>query len=364
MDIVLMILYATIVLGFLVFIHEGGHYLAARAFGVRVTEFMLGLPGPSVGFTRAGTRFGVTAVPLGGYAKVCGMEAGEMSPHLEQVLAALYRRGTANMEDIAADCGITDDEAFDALDELAEWGSVVGPTKKDQYNTYRAPAVRPAKKQIAAAEAAGRPTPAAFELGEARPVENPHDLFESEYRQQYRSLPFWKRSVILVAGVAMNLLFAILLFIVWLCVIGMDVQTAAGEIVHVNLNPLQAIQFGFMYIGAVVQAVAGLFNPATAAQTVSDSASIIGIAAMSKDFFEAGLVSILQFFAMISVSLGVMNLLPLPALDGGRLIFLFIEAIRRKPVKRSVEGMIHFAGLMLLMVLMVYVAFNDVRRII
>ena len=82
-------------------------------------------------------------------------------------------------------------------------------------------------------------------------MENPHDLFESEYRQQYRSLPFWKRSIILVAGVAMNLLFAILLFIVWLCVIGMDVQTAAGEIVHVNLNPLQAIQFGFMYIGAV-----------------------------------------------------------------------------------------------------------------
>ena len=105
--------------------------------------------------------------------------------------------------------------------------------RQDQYNTYRAPAVRPAKKQIAAAEAAGRPTPAAFELGEARPVENPHDLFESEYRQQYRSLPFWKRSVILVAGVAMNLLFAILLFIVWLCVIGMDVQLSLIHIFQV-----------------------------------------------------------------------------------------------------------------------------------
>ena len=58
-----------------------------------------------------------------------------------------------------------------------------------------------------------------------------------------------------------------------------------------------------------------------------------------------------------------MNLLPLPALDGGRLIFLVIEAVRRKPVKRNIEGMIHFAGLVLLMVLMVYVAFNDVRRI-
>ena len=76
MDIVLMILYATIVLGFLVFIHEGGHYLAARAFGVRVTEFMLGLPGPSVGFTRAGTRFGVTAVQMGGRWKGGGREEG------------------------------------------------------------------------------------------------------------------------------------------------------------------------------------------------------------------------------------------------------------------------------------------------
>ena len=145
MDIVLMIIYATILLGFLVFIHEGGHYLAARAFGVRVTEFMLGLPGPSIGFTRGGTRFGVTAVPLGGYAKVCGMEAGEMSPHLQQVLAALYRRGTANMEDIARDCGISDDEAYDALEELVEWGSIKGPTKKDQYNTYRAGATAPPK---------------------------------------------------------------------------------------------------------------------------------------------------------------------------------------------------------------------------
>ena len=376
MDIVLMIVYATIVLGFLVFIHEGGHYLAARAFGVRVTEFMLGLPGPSIGFTRAGTRFGVTAVPLGGYAKVCGMEAGEMSPHLEPVLAALYRRGTANMEDVAADCGITPDEAYDALDELAEWGSVVGPTKKDQYNTYRAPAVRLTKKQRAALAAApakgvgagaegvraaaGAPaalagagmgganvaagaegvraavgaggsvpaddsTPAAparmalanspvplrdYELGEPREVADAHALFESEYRQQYRSLPFWKRSVILVAGVGVNLLFAIALFIVWLSVIGIDGQTSTGEVVHVTLNPLEAIQFGFMYIGAVIQAVAGLFNPATAAQTVSDSASIIGIAVMSKDFFEAGLVSIMQFFAMLSVSLGIMTCCP------------------------------------------------------
>ena len=152
MDIVLMILYVSILLGFLVLIHEGGHYLASRAFGVRVTEFMIGFPGPGIGFTKWGTKFGVTCVPLGGYAKVCGMEPGEMSPHLENVLAAIYRRGTANMEDIAQDCGISNDDALAALDELVEWGSVQGPTKKDKFNTYRAMATRPTKGQIKRAE--------------------------------------------------------------------------------------------------------------------------------------------------------------------------------------------------------------------
>lgn len=383
MDIILMIVYATIVLGFLVFIHEGGHYLAARAFGVRVTEFMLGFPGPSIGFTRAGTRFGVTAVPLGGYAKVCGMEAGEMSPHLEPVLAALYRRGTANMEDIAVDCGITDEEAYDALEELTEWGAVVGPTKKDQYNTYRAPAVSLTKKQRAALAAASDAGVAAdatagktavagvspvlvrdYALGEARQVDDAHALFESEYRQQYRSLPFWKRSVILVAGVAMNLLFAILLFIVWLSIIGIDGQNSAGEMVHVTLNPLEAIQFGFMYIGAVIQAVAGLFNPQTAAQTVSDSASIIGIAVMSKDFFEAGLVSIMQFFAMISVSLGIMNLLPIPPLDGGRFVVEVFQKITRKVVSTRAMNYLSAAGMLLFLGFFLIMANQDIQRFV
>ena len=59
-----------------------------------------------------------------------------------------------------------------------------------------------------------------------------------------------------------------------------------------------------------------------------------------------------------------MNLLPLPALDGGRLVFLIIEAIRRKPINRKVEGSIHFAGLMLLMALMVFVMYNDIVKLI
>lgn len=74
-------------------------------------------------------------------------------------------------------------------------------------------------------------------------------------------------------------------------------------------------------------------------------------------------MNLLNMAVLLSANLGVMNLLPLPALDGGRLVFLVLEAVRRKPVNREVEGMIHFAGLMLLMVLMVVVMYNDILRV-
>ena len=74
-------------------------------------------------------------------------------------------------------------------------------------------------------------------------------------------------------------------------------------------------------------------------------------------------MNMLNMAVLLSANLGVMNLLPLPALDGGRLVFLVLEAIRRKPVNREIEGRIHFAGLMLLMVLMVVVMYNDILKI-
>lgn len=72
-------------------------------------------------------------------------------------------------------------------------------------------------------------------------------------------------------------------------------------------------------------------------------------------------LTMINMLILISANLGVMNLLPLPALDGGRLIFLIIEGIRRKPVNREAEGMVHFIGLLLLMALMVFVTFKDIR---
>ena len=115
MDILLMIAYLTIVLSVLVVIHEGGHYLASRAFGVRVTEFMIGMPGPNIGVTIGGTKFGITPILLGGYARVCGMEAGPEMPRLKEVLAYAYTHGTVLADQMALDLDMSVDEAIDTL---------------------------------------------------------------------------------------------------------------------------------------------------------------------------------------------------------------------------------------------------------
>lgn len=345
------ILCCVVVLGFLVVIHEGGHFLAARAFGVRVTEFMVGLPGPRVGFKWNETAFGVTAIPLGGYARVCGMEGGKESPHLRDVLACVYRHGEVVLEDLAWECGIPNEEALRALDQLVEWGSVTAPKKTDPYNTYRTPEVRKGRAVVSAE-------------GDPRFVDDPDGLFEGERSQQYRSLPFWKRCVILLAGPLSNLLFFMLIMVVVYSVIGIDVQSADGGVEHMRVNPLDSMRAGVLYLAATVQAILGLFNPATAAQTVSDSAGVVGIAVISKAAFEQGLLTFVMFSALISVSLGLMNLLPIPPLDGGRIIVEVIQKITGREIPVTVVNAISLFAMALFFLFFIFMINQDVQRFV
>jgi regulator of sigma E protease len=97
--------------------------------------------------------------------------------------------------------------------------------------------------------------------------------------------------------------------------------------------------------------------------TFKDLSGPVGVTAAMGQAASYGILSLLYMVAIITINLGVVNLLPLPALDGGRLVFLIVEAIRRKPVKPEVEGYIHFAGFVCLMLLVVMVTFNDFSRL-
>lgn len=105
--------------------------------------------------------------------------------------------------------------------------------------------------------------------------------------------------------------------------------------------------------------------------TVNDLSGPVGIAVVIDDAIEATtpygmstvLLTMINIAILLSVNLGVLNLLPLPALDGGRLVFLLLEAVRGKPIPQEREGMIHFVGFVALMLLMAVVMFNDIARI-
>ncbi len=103
-----------------------------------------------------------------------------------------------------------------------------------------------------------------------------------------------------------------------------------------------------------------LFDMITGRVSLKYVSGPIGTSQVIAEAAASGLASLASLMALISINLCVINLLPLPALDGGRLVFLVIEGIRKKPINRDAEAIVHFVGLILLLILMVVIAFKDI----
>lgn len=149
--------------------------------------------------------------------------------------------------------------------------------------------------------------------------------------------------------------------------IGMSMANA-----YQKCSPAKTVSYSAKYTGYWMKAVFKSFKLLfTGKASVNDVSGPVGIVSAignvveesSSDGFLWVFINLANWGTMISANLGVMNLLPIPALDGGRLMFLILEAIRKKPVPREKEGMVHFVGIVLLMILMVVVLFNDIRKL-
>ena len=209
---------------------------------------MLGFPGPNLHVTWHGTKFGITCVPLGAM-RVSGAawSRARRPPPARRLMALAYERGALTVADAAAELQISEEEARDGLDELYEWGTLEPPAGRDKDETFRTPR--------RSGQAISQPCP----------IADIEAFYTAERAQQYRMLPFWKRICIVLAGPAMNLLFAVIAFIVISSVLGVDYTDASGVAQHLVVDPLRAVHAGFTYIGMVFTAIVGLFNPATAA---------------------------------------------------------------------------------------------------
>ncbi len=423
MNALLTIFWGIVVLLVLVFIHELGHFIAARCFKVRVTEFMIGMPGPNISFEHNGCRYGITCIPLGGYNRITGMEGGIENPNLSKVLEYVYKQGKVDTEHTALACGLSEEDALEALIILDGWGSIKKEKQKSSQDIYLAPKTQE------------------FELGQARIVEDSKALLDSERKQTYRGLNFWRRLVVLFAGPLTNIIAALLIFVILFSCIGItyatntvdyvtdgspaaqylqhgDVITKAngqeisssqdlatvlsslkededvtltvqrnGEEKQFTMTPKkdengsyklgfyamadkyklsvgQSIKVSWTLTVETVKSYAQLFNPLTMADTVSESSSVVGISVMAKQAADAGAFNLFYLLAVISLSLGVVNLVPVPPLDGGRILIEVIQVIARREISAKVVNAISYIVIILLLLLFVVLLRQDIINFI
>ncbi len=443
------IFWGFVLLSALVFVHEGGHFLAARACGVRVTEFFLGMP---CRFNlhhvsrRIGTKFGITPILLGGYAEICGMDPTEVAC-APAVLAYVHEHGVATVAQIAQDLELSEEEALDACALLMGWGSVAPrydeaagerPGGSEYPSTYAAMPRDAAGSTIFDGRRFERV--GATQEGECWvPPMGQEAFYAQERSRTYIGKGFWKRAFMLLAGIGVNILTGFLLIVAVYSALGTQVVVdtnrvgavvdhspaaeaglAAGDAIlsvdgtvtdswsailealssaqpgdrvslgvtdadgqqrsvtvqlgedgllgiegtqeTVRLSPLDSCRIALDSIAQTAQGVARLLNPSQTMEVLDSSTSIVGISMMSAQAAAAGPAVFLSFAALISFSLGFMNLLPIPPLDGGRLLIEAIQALTRRTVPLRVQSAISIVGIVLFGALFLYMFRADVLR--
>lgn len=400
----------------LVVVHELGHFLAARAFGLKVHEFMVGLPGPAIRLTTKRTAYGVTAVPLGGYVRIAGMEPGAEDELLGPALADLTAQRELDASGLTRDLGLDLARAESLLHTLADWGAAEPPPRDSDMYTA---------------------------LMERESGEEPEDLLARARRVTYRGLPTWKRVTLLSMGVIVNLAMAVLVFTAVLAFVGyedasltiaeplaggaaeeagieagdrivsvdgkemadwmefattiatfepddkveigfvrdgeeMELPVVLGEsedggqaflgvqvaTTHVDLSIWQALKEALGLTWMVIVTIASFFRPDTFSQAMENTAGVVGISVYAADAAKAGPLDYAWLVAMLSLSLGIMNILPIPPLDGGKVLLEIIERVIGRPLQRKISLGISLAGALLLFSFIGYVMYADVVRFI
>ncbi|WP_428274757.1 RIP metalloprotease RseP [Candidatus Palauibacter sp.] len=363
------ILVTLIVLGVLIFVHELGHFAAAKSVGIDVPRFSIGLGPKMVGFRRGGTEYVLSWIPLGGYVKMAGMADEEVTSTLEgggagasyETARSEARPGPGDFDGkplwarfFAISAGVVMNwmfavVAFAAIamgrgvfePRIAEVApgspaAEAGLRSDDLVLRVDGAAVHdPAQVTMRIERRAGEPVDIVVERG----GEQLTFVATPEAVEQYSDLTGESRTVGRV-GIT----------------VGAD-GGRAGPVAALGRGWSNANYWG----GAVLQFLADLVTGRSSARDVGGP---ILIGEISGRAARAGFWELLSFMAIISINLAIFNLLPIPVLDGGHLLFLGIEAIRGRAL--SVQARMRFTtvGMVFVLALMVWAVGNDVLRVI
>ncbi len=352
------IIAAIALLAILIVVHEQGHFWAARATGIAVSEFSVGFGPKLLGWKsrKHGTAFSVRAVPMGGYCAFYG-EDDVKGTSGNDPRAFPKQKLWKRMVTILMGPGMNFLLAF-VVAMLFYWiGGVTVATGIDPY--------------IADVTAAGPAYTAGLQAGDIVEKINGEDMLDGTTDTLLNRISSWKEE----EG-------------------PMTLTVRRGqETLEISLTPawnpeenrmLIGVMVGGRYrtetrpvgfFGAVANAwdlcvsasgaiLKSLKNLVTTGEGLDQTAGPVGIVSMvSTEVKEGGFSAFVQLLALISINLGLMNLLPIPGLDGSRLLFGLLEGIRRKPVAPEMEARVHLAGMVFLFAVLIFFTYKDILRL-
>ena len=341
MSTVISVLAALIVLSIFVVLHELGHYCAGRIFGFGIVEFSVGMGPAIIKKEKKGITYALRALPVGGMCQFYGEDQADTGDGKAFSCHPIWQRFIV----IAAG------PVMNILTTL-----ILATVMLMTYGEYM-PSVNSFSFENSPAEVAGM---------QAGDIIVAVDGQKINYYSEATSLIRAADSQSMMLEVVRN---------------GEHIQLEIKDfyseedgcnIVGILIEPARlryglfgAIGGSFNYVWQMIRELGSFFKLLFQGQVKSgDVAGPVGIVSMIGQAVRTGFETVLRLGVLISANLGLMNLLPLPALDGGRLVFLIIEAVRGKPVPPEKEGLVHFIGLILLFALVIFLTVSDVKTFI
>lgn len=340
------IIIAILLFSFIIIFHELGHFLLAKANGIRVDEFSLGLGPTLIGKKIGGTKFCIKLLPFGGACMMGEDDADDMS------------EGSFNSKSVWVRISVI--AAGPAFNLILAWIFCVIIILSVG---YRSPEISGVSEGYSAAEQGMQAGDVIKEINGrnvhiwddvslytlTHPNETSLEVVYERDGEEYTAVIEPRQ---LEGDTTPKL------------------GVTSGEVVKPGL--LGAFQYGAYTVKYWINYTFDSLRMLVTGQLgIKDMSGPVGIVSAVDSVYQAAapsgiaavVLNMLNLGVLVTANLGIMNLLPIPALDGGRLMFLIIEAVRRKRVPPEKEGMVHFAGFAVLMVLMVVVMFNDIVKL-
>ena len=356
------------VLTIVVFFHELGHFLVARWAGVRVLTFSVGFGPELAGFNdRHGTRWKISAIPLGGYVKFFGDESEASTPASSETLAGMTaeeRAGSFHHKKVGARAAIV------AAGPIANFILAI-VIFTCLFTFFGKPSTTARVDKIEANSAAAK---AGFQPGDVvtdidgTPIGSFSDMQRIVGVRAGDQLTFTVKrgdSTLQLKGTPeLREVKDSFGNVHRLGVLGITRATAPGDVVTERVDPATGLWLGvketWFVVDRTLAYIGGVFTGREAADQVGGP---LRIAQISGQVATIGLAALVHLAAVLSISIGLLNLFPVPLLDGGHLLFYAVEAVRGRPLSERAQEVGFRIGLGLVLMLMVFATYNDILHL-